>query len=52
MNYCQRLFINLTRSNKCWGLGNPQTTQKLGDLIWTQDLAVVFLAETWPDEQG
>ena len=37
----------------CWnypGLGNPQTIQELGDLVRAQDLAVVFLAETWLDE--
>ena len=37
----------------CWncrGLGNPQTIQELGDLVQVQDLAVVFLAETWLDE--
>ena len=34
----------------CWnyrGFGNPKTDQELGDLIWTQDPSVVFLAETW-----
>ena len=33
----------------CWncrGLGNQQTVQELGDLVWAQDLAVEFLAET------
>ena len=37
----------------CWncrGLGNPQTVQELGDLIWAQDSLVVFLAETWLDK--
>ena len=34
----------------CWncrGLGNPQTVQELDDLIRAQDLAIVFIAETW-----
>ena len=34
----------------CWncrGLGNRQTVQELGDIIWAQDPTVVFLAETW-----
>ena len=34
----------------CRGLGNPQTIRELGNLIWAQDPAVVFLAETWLDE--
>ena len=37
----------------CWncrGLGNPQTEQELGDLIWAQDPLVMFLAETWLDK--
>lgn len=37
----------------CWncsGLGNPQTVQELEDIIWVQDYATVFLAETWLDE--
>ena len=34
----------------CWnyrGLGNLETEQELGDLIWAQDPLVMFLAETW-----
>ena len=34
----------------CWnyrGLGNPQTVIELGDLIWAQDPAIVFVTETW-----
>ena len=37
----------------CWncrGLENRQTVQELGDLVQTQDPAVVFLAEIWLDE--
>ena len=37
----------------CWNcrwLGNRQTVQELGDLVRAQDLAVVFLADTWLDE--
>ena len=37
----------------CWnfrGLRNPQTDQKLGDLIQAQDLLVVFMTETWLDK--
>ncbi|XP_075665534.1 uncharacterized protein LOC142635222 [Castanea sativa] len=37
----------------CWnghGLGNPQTDQGLGDLIWAQDPSVLFLTETWLDK--
>ena len=34
----------------CQGLGNQQTVQELGDLVWAQDLAVEFLAETWLDK--
>ena len=34
----------------CCGLGNPQTVQELGDIIRAEDLAAVFLAETWLDE--
>ena len=34
----------------CQGLRNQQTVQKLGDLVWAQDLAVEFLAETWLDK--
>ena len=34
----------------CWhcrGLGNPQTEQKLGDLIRAHSPSIVFVAETW-----
>ena len=34
----------------CHGLGNRQTVQELGDLVWAQDPTVVFLAETWLDD--
>ena len=34
----------------CWELENRQTVQELGDLVQTQDPAVVFLAEIWLDE--
>ena len=34
----------------CRGLGNSQIIRELGNLIWAQDPAVVFLAETWLDE--
>ena len=34
----------------CWnyrGFGNRQTVQEIGDLVWVQDPAIVFLAKTW-----
>jgi len=34
----------------CCGLEKLQTIQELGDLVRAQDLAVMFLAETWLDE--
>ena len=34
----------------CRGLENQQIVQELRDLVWVQDLAVVFLVETWLDE--
>ena len=34
----------------CRGLGNSQIIRELENLIWAQDPAVVFLAETWLDE--
>ena len=31
----------------CRGLGNPQTIRELGDLVRAQDLAAMFIVETW-----
>ena len=33
-----------------WGLGNQRTIHELASVLRVQDLAVVFLAETWVDE--
>ena len=33
----------------CRGLGNPRTVRELGDYIRAKDHSVVFLAETWTD---
>ena len=33
----------------CRGLGNPRTVRELGDYIQAKDPSVVFLAETWTD---
>ena len=37
----------------CWnvrGLGNQRTIHELASLMWAQDPAVMFLVETWADE--
>ena len=33
-----------------WGLGNQRTENQLAEFVWAKDLFVVFLAETWMDE--
>ena len=34
----------------CRGLGNPRTMRELGDFIQAKDPFVVFLVETWTDD--
>ena len=34
----------------CRGLGNPRTVRELGDFIQAKDHFVVFLVETWTDD--
>ena len=34
----------------CRGLGNPRTMRELGDFIQAKDPVVVFLVETWTDD--
>ena len=34
----------------CRGLGNLRTGRELGEIIWTKDPSVMFLAETLTDD--
>ena len=52
-NYDPMMLVGVIMSRLFWnvrGLGNQSTIQELAKLVRTQDLSVVFLAETWVDE--